>query len=285
MSMNVRSESVSLLKDQKKATPPGNAGQAVATKMERWRWRPGMNPRFALPVGVVFSFVGLLFILLGLVSLIAGIQDSQSAPIQYHGVVTGYTTSIFDNLPHVVIRVQKQGAVITIAPAVSHEVAQSLQREETVIVDYSRRLDFPYALESAGHLYLLPGTSSAGNPFGSIALMILGLIIFPYPAFLASWAWRDLQVENGNKMTARIVELGSSKQNRTPQPGITSPISRTSYSMVVEPIDTSFSQDIVTFHIQEDLYHELRPKSLAEITYSPHLHYVYTVKQVDENHY
>jgi hypothetical protein len=285
MSMNVRSESVSLLKDQKKATPAGNAGQAVATKMERWRWRPGMNPRFALPVGVVFSFVGLLFILLGLVSLIAGIQDSQSAPIQYHGVVTGYTTSIFDNLPHVVIRVQKQGAVITIAPAVSHEVAQSLQREETVIVDYSRRLDFPYALESAGHLYLLPGTSSAGNPFGSIALMILGLIIFPYPAFLASWAWRDLQVENGNKMTARIVELGSSKQNRTPQPGITSPISRTSYSMVVEPIDTSFSQDIVTFHIQEDLYHELRPKSLAEITYSPHLHYVYTVKQVDENHY
>ena len=244
-----------------------------------------MNPRFALPIGVVFSFVGLLFILLGLVSLIAGIQDSRSAPIQYHGVVTGYTTNNFDNLPHVVIRVQKQGVVITIAPAVSHEVAQSLQRGETVTVDYAGRLDLPYALESAGHLYLLPGTSSAGNPFGSIALMILGLIIFPYPAFLASWAWRDLQVQGGNKMVARTVALRSSRQNRAPQPGITSPISRPTYSMVVETIDTSFSQDIVTFRIKEDLYHELRPKTYTEITYSPHLHYVYSVKQVDENQY
>lgn len=283
--MNLRSESISLLKDQKKATLQGNTGQAAAIKIERWRWRPGMNPRFALPAGVVFSFVGLLFILLGLISLIAGIEDSRSAPIQYHGVVTGYTTNNFDNLPHVVMRVQKQGAVITIAPAVSHEVAQSLQRGETVIVDYSRRLDFPYALESAGHLYLLPGTSSAGNPFGSISLIILGLIIFPYPAFLASWAWRDLQVQSGNKMTARIVELHSSKQNRTPQPGITSPISRPTYSMVVEPIDISFSQDVVTFLIKDDLHHELRAKTLVEITYAPHLHYVYTVKQVDENRY
>jgi hypothetical protein len=273
------------LKNQKKATPPGKTGQEAATKFERWRWRPGMNPRFALPVGVVFSFVGLLFILLGLVSLIAGIQDSTSTPIQYPGVVTGYTTGAFDSLPHVVIRVQKRGVVITIAPAVSHEVAQSLHRGESVTVDYSRRLDFPYALESAGHFYLLPGTSSAGNPFGSIALMILGLIIFPYPAFLASWAWRDLQAQGGNKMTASIVELRSSKLDRTPQPGITSPISRPTYSMVVEPIDASFSQDIVTFRIKEDLYHDLRPKSLTEIIYSPHLHYVYTVKQVDENHY
>lgn len=242
-----------------------------------------MNPRFAMAFGVVFSFVGLLFILLGLISLIAGFQDSRSTPIQFPGVVTGYTTNIFDNLPHVVMRIQKQGAIITIAPAVSHETAQSLHIGESVIVDYSQRLDVPYALEYKGQFYMLPGTSSAGNPFGSIALMLLGLIIFPYPAFLSSWAWRDLQAQGGNKMTARIVVLRSSKQNRTPQPGITSPISRTMYSMVVEPIDTSFLQDLVTFPIKEDLYHELRPKTVVEITYSPHLHHIYSVKQVDES--
>ncbi len=280
--MNFRCESISLLKNQKKATPPGNTGQEVATNIARWHWRPGMNPRFALPVGVVFSFVGILFILLGLVSLIAGIQDSRSTPARVPGVITGYTTNIFDNLPHVVIRVEKPGTTITIAPAVSHTDAQSLHFGEAVTVYYSQRLNLPYAIESEGHVYLLPGTSSSGNPFGSIALMLLGLIIFPYPAFLASWAWRDLQVQSGNKMVARVLALHSSKENRIPHPGITSPISRPSYSMVVEPIDTSYSQDVVTFPIKEDLYHELRLRSLVEITYSQHLHYIYSVKQVDE---
>ncbi len=272
------------MKNHKNPLPLDHKGQEPIARVSKWRWRPGMNPRFALAVGVVFSFVGLLFILLGLVSLIAGIQDSRAAPIQYPGIVTGYTTGLFDNLPHVVIRVQKQGATITIAPAVSHETAQSLHKGEAVTVNYSQRLNFPYALESKGHTYLLPGTSSAGNPFGSIALMLLGLIIFPYPAFLASWAWRDLQARYENKMTARIVALRSSKQHRTPQPGITSPIARPSYSMLLEPLDVSFSQDVIAFPIKEDLYHELRPKTLVEITYSPHLHYIYSVIQVNESH-
>ncbi|HYA98661.1 MAG TPA: hypothetical protein VED37_00435 [Ktedonobacteraceae bacterium] len=272
------------MKSHKNPVSLGRNGQEPTTGVSKWRWRPGMNPRFALAVGVVFSFVGLLFILLGLVSLIAGIQDSSSTPIKYPGVITGYTTNIFDNLPHTVIRVEKPGATITIAPAVSHTDAQSLHTGEAVIVYYSQRLDFPYAIESEGHVYLLPGTSSSGNPFGSIALVLLGLIIFPYPAFLASWAWRDLQAQDGIKMTARILALHSSKQNRTPQPGITSPISRPTYSMVLEPVDASFSQDVVAFPIKEEMYHELRPKTLVEITYSPHLHHIYSVKQVNENH-
>jgi hypothetical protein len=251
---------------------------------QKWHWRPGMRPRIAFTVGVLFSAVGLLFVVIGVVSLIAGIQDSNSAPKQVSGVVTGFTTNLFDNLPHIIIRVKKGNASTTIAPAVSHATAQSLHIGDTVIVDYSHRLNVPYALQIGGQQYLLPGTSSAGNPFGSIALVILGLIIFPYPALLATWGWRDLQTQNGDKMTARIVELRTSKQTRTPQPGITSPISRTTYTVTLEPINASFSKESVTFSIKEEMYRTLRTKTFVQITYSPNLHYVYAVKQVDEVH-
>src|SRR6266702_7611808 len=150
--------------------------QEPGSTISRWRWRPGMKPRFALTMGVLFSVVGLLFVVIGLVSLIAGIQDSHSSPIQVPGVVTGYTTNLFDSLPHVIIRIEKENSTTTIAPAVNHLTAQFLHIGDTVILDYSQRLHFPYALESRGQRYLLPGTSSAGNPFGSIALLVLGLV-------------------------------------------------------------------------------------------------------------
>src|SRR6266480_7869773 len=269
--------------NDKKAVPLGDNGQGPDSVIAKWHWRPGMKPRFALTIGVLFSVVGLLFVVIALVSLIAGILDSHSAPIQVPGVVTGYTTNLFDSLPHVTIRVEKENSTTTIAPAVNHVTAQSLHIGDTVIVDYSQRLHFPYALESGGQRYLLPGTSSAGNPFGSIALLLLGLVIFPYPAFLAFWGWRDLQAKDRNIMKARIVDLRSSKQAHTPRPGITSPISRTTYRVTLEPINTSFSQEVVTFSINEEMYRTLRTKTLVQISYSPNLHYVYAMKQVDES--
>ena len=267
--------------DKKAVLLTGNR-QKPGSMISRWRWRPGMKPRFALTIGVVFSVVGLLFVVIGLVSLIAGIQDSHSAPMQVPGIVTGYTTNFLDSLPHVIIRVEKDNATTTIAPGVSQVTAQSLHIGEPVIVDYSQRLHFPYALESGGRRYLLPGTSSAGNPFGSVALILLGLVIFPYPAFLAFWGWRDLRAQGGNTMTARIVDLRSSKQARTPQPGITSRIFRTSYSVALEPINASFSQEVVIFSIKEEMYLSLHEKAVVQITYSPNLHYVYVLKQIDE---
>jgi hypothetical protein len=268
--------------NDKKAVLLEDNGHEPGLTISRWRWRPGMKPRFALTIGVLFSVVGLLFVVIGLVSLIAGIQDSNSAPMQVPGVVTGYTTNILDNLPHVVIRIEKENSKTTISPAVTQVTAQSLRSGDHVIVDYSQRLHFPYALESGGQRYLLPGTSSAGNPFGSVALVLLGLVIFPYPAFLAFWGWRDLQAQSGYTMTARIVSLRSSKQARSPQPGITSRVFRTSYTIALEPIDASFFQDVVTFSIKEETYHTLREGMVIQITYSPYLHYVYALKQVDE---
>ncbi len=272
-----------LVNNDKKANPLKDNGQQQGVVIAKWHWRPGMKPRFALTIGVLFSVVGLLFVAIGLVSLIAGILDSHSAPIQVPGVVTGYTTNLFDSLPHVTIRVEKENSTTTIAPAVNHVTAQSLHIGDTVIVDYSKRLHFPYALESGGQRYLLPGTSSAGNPFGSIALLVLGLVIFPYPAFLAFWGWRDLQEQGGNRMTARIVDLRSSKQARAPQPGITSRVFRTTYTVALEPINASFSQAVMTFSIKEEMYLTLRARAVVQITYSPNLHYVYALKQVNES--
>ena len=268
--------------NDKKAVPLGDNGQGPDSVIAKWHWRPGMKPRFALTIGVLFSVVGLLFVVIALVSLIAGILDSHSAPIQVSGVVTGYTTNLLDNFPHVIIRVEKENTTTTIAPAVSHATAQSLHIGDNVIVDYSQRLHFPFALESGGQRYLLPGTSSVGYPFGSIALLVLGLLIFPYPAFLAFWGWRDLQEQGGNRMTARIVDLRSSKQARAPQPGITSRVFRTTYTVALEPINASFSQEVVTFSIKEEMYLALRERAIVQITYSPNLHYVYALKQVDE---
>jgi hypothetical protein len=268
--------------NDKKAVRLKDKGQEPDSVISRWHWRPGMKPRFALTIGVLFSVVGLLFIVIGLVSLIAGKQDSHSAPIQVPGVVTGYTANVLDSLPHVIIRVEKENSTTTISPAVSHVTAQSLHIGDNVIVDYSERLHFPFALESGGQRYLLPGTSSAGNPFGSIALIVLGLVIFPYPAFLAFWGWRDLQAQGGNRMTARIVDLRSSRQARAPQPGITSRVFRTTYTVALEPINTSNFQGVVTFSVKEEMYLSLREREVVQITYSPNLHYVYMLKQVDE---
>ena len=278
----MRNKNSAPVKDNKKAVPFKDRGQDSGAAITRWHWRPGMKPRIALAIGVLFSIVGLLFIVIGLLSLTAGIQDSNSAPIRVPGVVTGFTTNIFDSLPHVVIRVEKENTSTTIAPAVSNATAQSLRIGDQVIVDYSQRLKIPYALESKGQRYVLPGTSSAANPFGSIALLILGLIVFPYPAFLALWAWRDLQAQGGNIMTARIVDLRSSKQSHTPRPGITPRSFRTTYTVALMPINIAFSQEVVSFSITEEMYLSLRERSLVQITYSPNLHYVYEMKQVEQ---
>jgi hypothetical protein len=97
------------------------------------------------------------------------------------------------------------------------------------------------------------------------------------------WGWGDLQAQSGYTMTARVVGLHSSKQARAPQPGITSRFFRTSYSVALEPIDTSNFQDVVTFSVKEEMFLSLRERAIVEIMYSPNLHYVYGLKQVDEH--
>jgi hypothetical protein len=269
------------VKDDNKPILHENDAQRAGSTLSRWRWRPGMKPRVALNVGVLFSVVGLLFVVIGLATLIAGILDSNSPPLRVSGVVTGYTTNFLDNLPHVIVRVEKEGSTTIIAPAVTPVTAQTLHIGDHVILDYSQRLHFPYALESGGQRYLLPGTSSAGNPIGSVALVLLGLLILPYPAFLAFWGWRDLQAQDRCTMTARIVGLRTSKQTRSPQPGLTSRMFRSSFTVALEPADPATFHEVVTFVLKEEMFRSLRVGTVVEVMYSPNLHYVYALKQAD----
>ena len=280
--MNVAMRVEHAVQDDNKPILHENDAQRAGSTLSGWRWRPGMKPRIALNVGVLFSVVGLLFVVTGLATLMAGMLDSNSPPLRVSGVVTGYTTNFLDNLPHVIVRVEKEGSTTTIAPAVTPATAQALHIGDHVILDYSQRLHFPYALESGGHRYLLPGTSSAGNPIGSVALVLLGLLICPYPAFLALWGWRDLQAQGGCTMTARIVGLRTSKQTRSPQPGLTSRMFRSSFTVALEPVGSTFLQESVTFSIKEEMYRSLRVGTVVEVKYSPNLHYVYALKLAED---
>jgi hypothetical protein len=244
----------------------------------RWNWRPGMKPRTAFNLGVLFSFVGLLFVSIGIVSLIVGILDSYSPPLQVPGVVIGRSTNFLDNLPHLNILPEGAGSHGAIAPAVSRETARAIQVGDHVILDYSPRLHYLYALESAGQRYTLPGSSPAGNPFGSVALITIGLVIFPYPAFLTLWGWRDLH-QQACTITARVVDLHATKHTRASNPGLAPRLARTSYTVVLEPVHSPPTHEPMIFAIKEELYNSLRQGAVVQVTYSPNLHHVYALER------
>ncbi|HEY5005723.1 MAG TPA: hypothetical protein VII61_21350, partial [Ktedonobacteraceae bacterium] len=52
-----------------------------------WSWRPGIQPRNALLLGVPLALVTLFMVLLGTFTLIAGIEDSMSPPLRIPGTV------------------------------------------------------------------------------------------------------------------------------------------------------------------------------------------------------
>jgi hypothetical protein len=57
---------------------------------------------------------------------------------------------------------------------------------------------------------------------------------------------------------------------------------RSSYTVTLEPVDSSPRQEVVTFVIKEEMYRSLREGTVVEVMYSPNLHYVYALKQVDK---
>ena len=68
------------------------------------------------------------------------------------------------------------------------------------------------------------------------------------------------------------------------RPGITRPISRTSYSVALQELEPSTTEEIQTFRIKETIYRTLHVGDVVRIVYSPHLHYVYSLKQADIEH-
>lgn len=250
----------------------------VAQSLTQWSWRPGIAPRNAIAIGGVLIFLALAFICSGLFALVEGILDSNAPPIRITGQVTGYTTNILDNLPHVVIRLRATGFPAQVTPAISPALHASIQPGEQVILDFSPRLHTLYALESKGQHYNLPGSSSAGNPLGAIALIVLGLLLLPYPFFLARWGWRDVR-EGSQSIAGTISALNTSAHLRKRTPGLTSRLMRSWYMVDVQPVRGGTE---LQFRVNETRYTALFVGEKVRLAYSPNLRYVYSIKQLEE---
>jgi hypothetical protein len=249
-----------------------------------WSWRPGIKPRKAMVIGGLITLFALLLIAIGLITLVLGIVDGFSPPLQIPGIVSGHAMNSFDGLPRLTIRMHLPGFPVSVSPVVSNAAYHAISDGDHVTTDYSPRLHFLYALESAGQYYAIPGSSKADDPLGSTALLFLGVVFLPYPALLALWSWRDLHpTHNGGDrrctMTAKVVgkraAVRAVARRGTNRPGLLPQFSRSWYGVALDPIDEDSMQRTMTFSISYETYRPLEEGMRVSITYSPHLHYVY----------
>jgi len=251
-----------------------------------WSWRPGIRPRSALLAGISLILLAFLFLFVGCYALLAGIIDSNSPPVRVAGVVTGYTTSILDSQPHLTIRLQQNGVSTTISPAITPAMRQVIHTGDRVTLDYSPHLHYLYALEARGQRYDLPGGSPLGSLFSSLAVILLGLALLPYPLILTWWGWHDLQ-QPGVLMPGKVVGLRTTQQTRTAlqrrviHPGLTPRIGRAWYGVALEPLDVRTTQEVITFSLKEEQFKRLHKGQSVQIMYSPHLHHVLSIKQIE----
>ena len=255
-----------------------------------WSWRPGIKPRNALLIGGALAFVATLCALLGLITLTLGIIDSNSAPIQVPGIIISHTTN-FDG-PKLVISQQANGFPAEVLASVSSAAYSSLHNGDHVTLAYSPTFHILYSLNNGEQTYLLPGSNLLGEIFGSIALLLFGLLLLPYPLLLSHWGWRDLH-SNTTRLTmiAQIVGMRAASRSRTEHTGLTPRTPRslrtghTWYGVALESLeptgDPTRASRPIPFSINQELYQRLQRDMTVQITYSPQLHYVYTLDQIE----
>ncbi|HKV56909.1 MAG TPA: hypothetical protein VJO32_01460 [Ktedonobacteraceae bacterium] len=264
----------------------GQQGDAISFSW--WSWRPGIRPGRALLLGIPLVFLAFFFVLAGIYSLFSILIDSNAPPTRIAGVVTGYTTSILDNQPHVSIHLQRNGRSSTITPTITSAEQRAIQIGDAIVLDYSPRLAYLYALEDHGQRYDLPGGSPLSNLFASIALIPLGLLFLPYPLFLTVWGWRDLH-QKKVIIKGKVVGLRNSQRTRQGQPrrathpGLTPRIGRAWYGVALASLDSASEQDVMTFAIREEQYKSLYEGQMVQLRYSPHLHYVLSIQPAEND--
>ncbi|MDQ2884983.1 MAG: hypothetical protein M3Y39_02760 [Chloroflexota bacterium] len=246
-----------------------------------WSWRPGMRPGNALLLGIPLTFLSLLLIMFGAITLSAGIEDSSSPPLQVPATVITRMPNKATGQAQLMLLLQKTAGIPTKA-TFTLASNRAIPLNAPVTVSFSPRLHVAYALEYAGQRYALQGASAAGNLPGSIIFMLLGLLLLPYPALLVHWGWRDLllaRYERGRLSTikGRVVALRETTRSR--QPGFAGRGARLWYGLALQPAEEP--QKIHTFSISEETYRSLQKGMPVRIVYSPHLHYVYTITETN----
>jgi len=255
-----------------------------------WSWRPGIRPRYAMLIGWPVAFVALLMLCIGMFTLVLGILDMSVPPRRVPGTVISHGSNLIGQL-YVDIRLHAPDFPSIVAPTVTQAQSRAIRNGDTVFADYSPRLQALYALEDGGRVYLLPGASVANNMFGAVAFLLFGLVLFPYPAVVASWGWRDLLAESGrlgerSRARASVVGLRAPAQGlgtNMRRPGLTSRFARSAWcGVALVPLDAALDerQRPVTFSISRDTCERLHEGDVVEIVYAPHLHYVYRLERV-----
>lgn len=256
------------------ATQPLIESEAVSW----WSWRPGMKPLRAFLFGGLLSLLALFLLTNGVATLVAGALDSSSAPLQVPGIVTGHTKNML-GAPQLTLHLERPGFPATITLVVSPATAKNLVNGSMLNVDYAPHQRTPYALESDGHRYLLPDTSASGNLWQSLALLLSGLLLLPYPSLLLFWGWRDLRTGEVYQRTATVVALRAARQTTTRTPGLLPRTTHIWYGVALQIAQAeATTPEILTFGLRQELHAELRHGNHVEITYSPHLHHLYTLK-------
>ncbi len=139
--------------------------------------------------------------------------------------------------------------------------------------------------------YILPNSGTAGILLGAIAILLLGMVLLPYPAVLARWGWRDLYYEwdserGQSRISGIVVALRATTETHMRRPGLLPRRGvRTWYGVALHPTsdteETGIAQ-VVTFALDRVTYRTVEEGAEVTITYSPHLHYVYSLKDAGE---
>lgn len=288
------------LEDTTKSLPQTKAVSYNSRPVSWWSWRPGIRPRNASLIGTAFSLIALLFISLGAVVLAFSIVDSVSPTITVPGIVTHHTIAGLDNAYYLTLRLQTPGFPASVSAAVSAGAYHSIHDGDHILAEYSPMLHVLNTLDSVGQQgqqsqhYVLPNSGAGGILFGAIALLLLGMLLLPYPAMLARWGWRDLYANQHSQqrilqISGTVVALRAAAETQMRRPGLLPRRGvRTWYGVAVLPCDTTEDTKntvvarIVTFAVNQETYRTVEEGTEVTITCSPHLHYVYSLKHTGE---
>lgn len=246
-----------------------------------WSWRPGVKPLWAFLVGGMLSLLALFLLLNGILALISGILNSAEPPLRVPGVVTGHSQNALGS-PQLTIHLKRAGFPPTITLLVSAVASAALRDGAEVVIDYGPRLHTPYALESGGRSYTLPGTSASGNLFETLTLLFTGLLLLPYPLLLFLWGWLDLHLGRVCQLTGYVVALRAARQTTTRTPGLLPRTTNIWYGVAVQAENVSRDAgvpELLTLGIRREIYEQLQRGHKVQITYSPHLHHLYSLKR------
>ncbi|HLJ33120.1 MAG TPA: hypothetical protein VKU38_05690 [Ktedonobacteraceae bacterium] len=262
-----------------------------------WSWRPGIKPRNALLIGGTFSLVALLFMSLGIVVLAFSIVDSISPAHNVPGVVTHHSIASLNNTYYLTLRLQTPGFPTTVSAEVSADAYHTIHDGDHILAEYTPMLHVLHALDSVSQQgqhnqqYVLPNSGIVGILFGAIALLLLGILLLPYPVVLARWGWRDLYSERyaqqkPSQLSGTVVALRAATETHMRRPGLLPRRGiRTWYGVAILPTahtnDTGATR-VITFAVNQEVYRTVEEGTEVTITYSPHLHYTYSLKQTDE---